>query len=116
MSVAQFLVLTQSYTLPFLVLNQKFDVIQKISEARQDGDNYSVCLDPSNLAPILALLLVQNVPDLDSYIMGLLRRVSSEFKGLDLGDLTTIEPMYQALYLLKAAGQADESQKSRVSY
>ncbi|EKD14277.1 phosphatidylinositol 3 [Drepanopeziza brunnea f. sp. 'multigermtubi' MB_m1] len=115
-SVAQFLVLTQSYTLPFLVLNQKFDVIKKISEARLDGDNYAVCLDPSNLAPILALLLVQNVPDLDSYIMGLLRRVSSEFKGLDLGDLTTVEPMYQALYLLKAAGQADESQKSRIRF
>ncbi|PBP17844.1 phosphatidylinositol 3 [Diplocarpon rosae] len=117
MSVAQFLVLTQSYTLPFLVLNGKVDVIKRISEARNDADNFSVCMDPSNLAPILALLLVQDVPDLDSFVMGLLRRVSNEeFKDLDLGNMTKIEPMYQALYLLKAAGQADESKKSRIRY
>ncbi|KAK6580379.1 hypothetical protein PZA11_007401 [Diplocarpon coronariae] len=115
-SVAQFLVLTQSYTLPFLVLNGKVDVIKRISEARNDADNFSVCMDPSNLPPILALLLVQNVPDLDSFVMGLLRRVSNEeFKDLDLGSMTRIEPMHQALYLLKAAGQADESKKSRVA-
>ncbi|OWP07483.1 protein kinase rad [Marssonina coronariae] len=114
-SVAQFLVLTQSYTLPFLVLNGKVDVIKRISEARNDADNFSVCMDPSNLPPILALLLVQNVPDLDSFVMGLLRRVSNEeFKDLDLGSMTRIEPMHQALYLLKAAGQADESKKSRI--
>jgi len=115
-SVADFLVLTQSYTLPYLVLNGKVDVIKRISEARQDPDNWAICLDPSNLAPILALLLVQDVPNLDSFVMGLFRRVSSDFKDHELVDLLKIEPMYQALYLLKAAGEADESRKSRVCH
>ncbi|KAG4443512.1 hypothetical protein IFR05_000985 [Cadophora sp. M221] len=113
-SVTDFLLLTQSYTLPFLVLNGKVDVINRISEARQDPDNWASCLDPSNLAPILALLLVQDVPNLDSFVMGLFRRLSSSFKDNVLADLLKIEPMYQALYLLKAAGEASESKKSRI--
>ncbi|KAL2062316.1 hypothetical protein VTL71DRAFT_6582 [Oculimacula yallundae] len=113
-SVTDFLLLTQSHTLPFLVLNGKVDVIKRISEARNDPNNWAVCLDPSNLAPILALLLVQDVPNLDTFVMGHLRRVSSEFKGHELVDLLQVEPMYQALYLLKAAGEADESKKSRI--
>ncbi|KAK0105320.1 serine/threonine-protein kinase M1 [Cadophora gregata f. sp. sojae] len=113
-SVADFLVLTQSYTLPFLVLNGKVDVIKRISEARQDPDNWAICLDPSNLAPILALLLVQDVPNLDSFVMSLFRRVSSDFKDHELVDLLKMEPMYEALYLLKAVGEADESRKSRI--
>lgn len=115
-SVTDFLLLTQSYTLPFLVLNGKVEVINRISEARQDPDNWAICLDPSNLAPILALLLVQDVPNLDSFVMGLFRRVSSTFKDNVLSDLLRIEPMYQALYLLKAAGEASESRKPRVCY
>ncbi|KAH6705183.1 protein kinase-like protein rad3 [Leptodontidium sp. MPI-SDFR-AT-0119] len=113
-SVTDFLLLTQSYTLPFLVLNGKVEVINRISEARQDPDNWAICLDPSNLAPILALLLVQDVPNLDSFVMGLFRRVSSTFKDNVLSDLLRIEPMYQALYLLKAAGEASESRKPRI--
>ncbi|XMA19178.1 hypothetical protein WAI453_011969 [Rhynchosporium graminicola] len=114
MSVAEFLLLTQSYTLPFLILNGRVDVINRISEARNDPDNWAICVDPSNIAPILALLLVQDAPNLDTFVMGLLRRVSSEFKTQELADLLQIEPMYQALYLLKAAGEADESKKSRI--
>ncbi len=116
MSVAEFLVLTQSYTLPFMVLNGRIDVIKRICDARKDSDHWSVYMDNTNLAPILALLLLQNQPDLDSFIMNLLRRVSSKFKDFDLPDLMRVDPMSQALHLLKAAGDADERQKSRVCH
>lgn len=113
-SVSEFLVLTQSYTLPFLVLNGATDVIRRIVEARKDESDWLLCLDATNLVPILGLLLVQNVPDLDTFIMGLLKRVSADFKQFDLTDLLRMEPLHLALYLLKIAGEASESTKSRV--
>src|ERR1700712_5960825 len=62
MSVTEFLVLTQTYTLPWLVYGSKTDVIRRISEARKDSEEWIVCMTESNLIPILALLLVQDKP------------------------------------------------------
>jgi serine/threonine-protein kinase ATR len=113
-TVTEFLLLTQSYTLPWLVLTKKTDVIRKIAQARRDDDPWMTCLDTSNSVPILALLLVQNVPDTESYILSLLKCVSPRFKDLDFTHTLRAEPALIALELLKAAGEADESKKSRV--
>jgi serine/threonine-protein kinase ATR len=115
MSVSEFLVLTQSHTLPWLVLNKQAVVIKRIAEARRGPKESVVCTDPINWCPILALLLVQNVPDLETYIMATLKASSEGFKGSDLSELIRIEPASTALCLLKAAGEADEGKKSRVS-
>ncbi|KIN07972.1 hypothetical protein OIDMADRAFT_111112 [Oidiodendron maius Zn] len=42
MSVPDFLVLTQSYTLPWLVMHKKTDVIKRISQARKDDDGLKI--------------------------------------------------------------------------
>ncbi len=115
-SVSEFLVLTQSYTLPWLVLGKNTDVIKRISEARKDGNDWIACMEASNLVPILALLLQQNVPDMENFIMSLLKGVSQRFKQLDLTDLMRVEPSSQAFYLLKAAGEADDNKKPRVCF
>jgi serine/threonine-protein kinase ATR len=114
-NVPEFLVLTQAHTLPWLVLAKKTDVIQKIQQARKDPEVWMTITEPSNLNPILALLLVQNVPDMEDFIMSLLKSAHPRFKEIDLGDLIRVEPASTALQLLKAAGEADESKKSRVS-
>ena len=113
-TVSDFLILTQAYTLPWLVLAKKTDVIQKIQQAREDPEEWMTITEASNLNPILALLLVQNVPDMEAFIMSLLKSAHPRFKEIDLGDLIRVEPASTALQLLKAAGEADESKKSRV--
>jgi len=115
-SVSEFLVLTQSHTLPWLVLLGKPEVIKKIAEARKDGQVcWYPCMETSNLVAILPLLLIQNVPDTESYVMKLLKAISPQFKEIDFTDLLRVEPASQALHLLKLAGDADDSKKSRVS-
>lgn len=115
MSVPEFLVLTQAHTLPWLVMHKKTDVIKRISQARRDDDGLKVCMEMSNLVPILAKLLQQKVPDQGVYIMQLLIAASPGFKEFEVTDLMRTEPASIALHLLKAAGEADDEQKPKVS-
>jgi serine/threonine-protein kinase ATR len=114
-SVSDFLVLTQSHTLPWLVLTQQAVVIKRIAEARSAPEPSRMCLDPINWCPILALLLVQSVPDMEAYVLATLKGAASGFKGIEFSELIRIEAASTALCLLKAAGDADDSKKARVS-
>lgn len=111
-SVPEFLVLTQSNTLPYLVLSGQIEIITRIAHGREGDAVYMLCWE--NLVPILALLLVQNVPDIETSTISLLRAVSQRFKDADFTDLMRIDPAVLALRLLKVAGQATDSMKSRV--
>ena len=114
-SVLDFLVLTQSHTLPWLVLSQQAVVIQRIADARNASEPSRMCLDPANWCPILALLLRQSVPDTEVYVLSTLKGAAAGFKGIEFSELIRIEAASTALCLLKAAADADESKKSRVS-
>jgi serine/threonine-protein kinase ATR len=108
--------MTQTHTLPWMVMMKRQDIIQRISHARGDDDPMKTCLDNANLAAILSILLIQQVPDLESYTMQLFRGISSHFNNLELVDLLKMEPIMLAFELLKAGGEADDSnRKSRVS-
>lgn len=74
-TVRQLLVLTQSYTLPHLVLTKRRDVIGKIAQARKVSVAEVLTQPRSNLAKILALLLSQSVPDVESFAMETLAEV-----------------------------------------
>ncbi|TAQ86632.1 hypothetical protein B7494_g5044 [Chlorociboria aeruginascens] len=111
-SVPEFLILTQAYTLPWLVLWKKTEILKKIAQARGD-DVFRTCWEPSNFTAIIALLLIQNVQGHETYITALLINVSPEFKGVDF---TRVEPSLTALHLLKAAGEADDAKKSRIRH
>lgn len=112
-SVSGFLILTQTFTLPWLVLLGKADVIKKIADAREQDSN-ETCMDTSNMVAILPVLLIQSAPDMEKMIMSRLVIASESFKNVDFTDLIRVEPGSQAFHLLKAAGEADPNKKSRV--
>jgi len=112
-SVSELLADTQAHTLPWLVLDGKTDIIGRISQACDGKDPSQVILD--NVAAIMPHLLVQNVPDIEVFILQLLRNVSSDFNDIDLVDCVKMAPIHIALELLKNAGDENDSRKSRVS-
>ena len=74
-------------------------------------------MDPSNLVPILALLLAQPISNMDDFVLSLMNGVSRRFveQKLDLMELLKVEPATTALHLLRAAGEAEREKKPRVS-
>lgn len=113
-SVPELLLLVQSYALPWLILTKRREVVQKLAEARGEKETWMICIDGSNLGPILALLLVQEVPNLEEYCMSLFRHVSPHFDNVTLVELLGSEAAGTALELFKACGDADENRKPRV--
>ena len=114
-SVNDFLFMTQSFTLPYLVISGKLDVINRIQQIGREGrGEYVVCMEPKNLIPILGRLLVQNVADLEKYILAQLRATSPAFREFDLTGLMRVDPSSLAVHLLKASGNADDYKKGRV--
>lgn len=114
LSMPEFLKMIQREALPWLVLKEKPEVIEQIAEARLEQASWQPCLDKNNLGPIMALLLVQDVPDIEAHALTLLRHISPHFEGFSLGDLILLEPVLICLELLKAAGEAEEGRKPHV--
>lgn len=114
-SVTNLLRLLQKHALPWLVLTKKKEVVQKIAEARGDTESWGPCLDCANLPSILALLLIQDAPDMPKYSMSMLRNISAHFDGFELVELLRTDPLMIALELFKAGGEANDLRKSRVS-
>ena len=115
-SVPELLVSIQADVLPWLVLTKKQDVIARIAQARGETDPGEACLEGPNRGPIMALLLVQNVPDLENFVTALYRDISRFFDGFGFVDLLRIEPMLIAVELLQNAGEEDDSRRSRVRH
>lgn len=113
-SVTELLLLIQTQALPWLVLTKKKEVIQKIAEARGETEPWQPCCDNANLGSILALLLSQDIPDIEDFSISLLKGISPHFDRFTLAELLKVEPVLTALELLKAAGEADETRKPRV--
>ncbi|GKT69679.1 protein kinase Rad3 [Colletotrichum tofieldiae] len=113
-SVTDFLLLVQTHAMPWLVLMKKKDVIQKIAEARGEKDIWVPILDTANAGPILALLLVQDVRNIEQFVMSRLIEVASHLESFSLVELMQLEVVTIVLELLKAAGEADEARKPRI--
>lgn len=114
-SVNELLLLIQTHALPWLVLDKRQDVIQRIAEARQDNDLSKVIMDAPNLASTLALLLVQDPDNIEEFTKSRLDQVSPGFLTVSLLEMFRMEPVVIALELLKAAANADETKKLLVS-
>jgi serine/threonine-protein kinase ATR len=116
MSVPDFLVLTQSYTLPYLILQRHRDVVHRIAQARGDASVWQMCLESTNRGPIIALLIIQPVADIEASTMELFREISSDFDALDLSDVAKSESVPIVYELLKSAGEQDDDKRSRVCF
>jgi serine/threonine-protein kinase ATR len=113
-SVSELLLNIQADILPWLVLYKKKDVIARIAHARKEDEPGLACIDDANIGPILALLLSQSAPDLEEFALTSLRDITPFFDDLDFQDLLKSGPYSIAVELLKNAGEADDSRKSRV--
>ena len=113
--VDRFLLLTQQDTLPSLILTKKRDILQRLALARGPRTKVEdICLQPrTNLAAILALLLLQPSPDIEATATAILADTVPALRDHDLVSLIKLDPMLIAAEMLKVAGDEDPSRKSR---
>jgi serine/threonine-protein kinase ATR len=114
MHISDLLVLTESHTLPYLVLTKNVDIVRKIAFAHgSDTSTKSLLTQDDNLPAILALLLMQPSSEPEKTIMSLLKEFSPDFENplYKLVDKTTIRT---ACEILKTAGDAQEGKGSKV--
>jgi serine/threonine-protein kinase ATR len=117
-SVSSLLLLTQAEILPHLVLTKRKDILQRIATARGTTIQ-DICTQPRrNLAGILALLLCQQVTDVEKSAMETLVAVAPAFQenDNDLSDWVKLEPVLVACEVLKAAADQHDSRKPNVSW
>ena len=112
--VKDFLRMTQYYTIPFLVLTKRRDILQRIADANGPPHSIvSMCLEKGQLAAILACVLLQPSPEPEKKIISLLSDASSGFENLDVQEIFKSDPTRIVVELLKAAGESDEDGKNR---
>lgn len=108
MNVDDFLRLTELYTLPYLVLTRKRDIISRIGASYKDVKSpFDICSEKSNLAAILAFLLSQPSSNPEGMAMSALTEVDTAFKGRALAELVRTEPILIACDLLKGLGDSE---------
>lgn len=109
-SVDEFLVLTQAFTIPQLVLHKKHDILRRIAQARGDD---KLWYDSANMSATFALLFMQESLDADE-MLDLLIEASERFENLVPTELAEREPVMTAYELLKMAGDNDENNRAKV--
>lgn len=113
MTVSELLRLTQSYTLPYLVLTKQQDILQRVADACGSSIK-DVCMDHTNMSSILAYIILRTTSEAEFTIMTAFEVISSDFANVNCSELVKTEPVLIASELLKAAGDAGEAFKSRV--
>jgi serine/threonine-protein kinase ATR len=101
----------QSHALPWLVLQGKKDVIQKIAEARGEADLHSVILDPANIGPILGFLMMQTIDKVDDFALSKLTAISNHFDDEPISELLRSALAGAALEIFKMAAEGDDTRK-----
>ncbi|GAT25415.1 UVSB [Aspergillus luchuensis] len=115
MKVDDFLRLTETYVLPYLVLTRKRDVIVRVGATYKDAKTpFDICSEKNNLASILAFLLSQPSPNPEESVMSALSEVDAAFRGRTLAELLRIEPILIACDLLKGLGDLGEDKGKRI--
>lgn len=106
--------MTQFFTIPFLVLTKRKEILQRIAAANGPEHNIvSICSEKEQLAAILTRLLLQPSPEPEKMIVTLLSEISPGFGNIDLHEILKSDPTQIAAGLLKAAGESDEHTKDR---
>ncbi|KAL8849305.1 MAG: hypothetical protein Q9221_005715 [Calogaya cf. arnoldii] len=111
-TVSELLRLTQTYTLPYLVLTKQQNILQRVADACNRSIK-DLCMESANTSAILAYILLRSPSDAEVTIMTALQSVSSEFLNVDCAELIKSEPVLIASELLKAAGDADDATKPK---
>jgi serine/threonine-protein kinase ATR len=112
-SVADFLLNTQTETIPYLILAKRKDILTRIAQAR-GKDVTDLWLTPNeNFAAVMSKLLTQPAHELEQSVLGALQEV-----GLANENLSSIVnqagPIQTACELLKIAAGGNDPQKEQV--
>ena len=114
MSVPAVLRHTQFYTIPYLIVTKSQDILQRVAEANgPESSIASICFQPSQLAAILAYIMVQPSSDQESTILNLLSAASPDFARADISEIIRAEPLGIAFELLKVAGDHEDPSRPR---
>ncbi|KAL8729547.1 MAG: hypothetical protein Q9166_004627 [cf. Caloplaca sp. 2 TL-2023] len=111
-TVSELLRLTQIHTLPYFVSTKQRELLQRIADACNRSIK-EICMEPVNIAAILAYILLRSPGEAEITSMTAFKAVSSEFNHFDCAGILNAEPLLIAVELLKTAGDADESTKSK---
>lgn len=116
-SVNDFLLLTQTETIPYLILTRRRDVLLRIAQARGPAAGVQdLWLQPSkNLAAVISLLFIQPSPDPELAAIGLLKDVAPDFTEHDLSNLVRVDPILIACAILKEAAVGQDAKRVQVS-
>ncbi|KAF3481011.1 kinase rad3 [Arthroderma uncinatum] len=113
MEVNGFLRLTTIHTLPYLVLTRKKDIITRIAMTHDKKSVSELIKTRSNLASILALLLVQPLPNPETAIPSILKELSVKFNDPTLSKLVRSECVPITCELLRGLGDSGEGKGSK---
>lgn len=123
-NITELLLLIQSHALPWLVLHKKKDIIHRFLEARREAlpsnerENEQLWtmlyMDDANICTILSRLLVQDVPNIETYVSSVLLDVCPQ-ESLSLQELLSASAVPTTMELLKMSGDGDESMRASVS-
>ncbi|EFR05531.1 kinase rad3 [Nannizzia gypsea CBS 118893] len=113
MEVNGFLRLTTIYTLPYLVLTRKKDIITRIAMTHSKKSVSELIKTRSHLASILALLLVQPFPNPETAIPSILQELSVKFNDPTLSKLVRSECVPITCELLRGLGGSGEGKGSK---
>ena len=108
--VSQFLVVTQAYTLPYLILDSECGVIERIAQANGNMTVKTLCFNKNNMPAILAVLLTQDSGNAENTTIELLKAVSPEFQKIYFRQLIRSDQMMLAGELIKMAGDENNPQ------
>jgi serine/threonine-protein kinase ATR len=113
--VDELLVLTQTDTIPFLVITKRHDVLDRIRRARPGTDSIeTLILEPRrNLACVLSRLLLESRGS-EAAAASLLQEAAPNTRG-KLRELVNIESVLTACEILKVAGDSGQSKPQKVS-
>lgn len=113
MTVADFLLFAQIYTVPHLVVTKKRDILQKVADSCNRSPK-SLCMEHHVWAAILTNVLIQETDDVEGLMMGLFSAITSEFGKIHYTELLKAEQPLTAGELLKVASEEEPRKMDKV--
>ena len=112
--LASFLVMTEKFTIPYLILIKKRNILEQIVNAHGPGGTMmSLFVETANLTATLAYLLLQSSPNVEGMTIALLQEAMQP-EEIDYLGMLNCAHVPLTVELLKIAGERDETTRTKV--
>lgn len=116
LSVNQLLVIIQADVVPWLVLEKRQEILQRVAKARgRETTVWALCMARRNLVAILSSITVQHPSNLIEAMSDRLAYASAEFAKEDVTNLLKAEQIAVACEVLKVAGDKNGVDREQVA-